>query len=82
MSAVRRTTATATSSWAKSSKSFARHGLPIADNNVELVPGLFEDTLALDEPVALAHLDGDWYASTMYLPDPDRSAAVGRLVAS
>jgi lipopolysaccharide biosynthesis glycosyltransferase len=45
--------------------SFARHGLPIADNNVELVQGLFQDTIALDEPVALAHLDGDWYESTM-----------------
>jgi lipopolysaccharide biosynthesis glycosyltransferase len=46
-------------------QSFARHGLPIADNNVELVQGLFQDTIALDEPVALAHLDGDWYESTM-----------------
>ena len=25
-------------------ESFARHGLPIADNNVELIQGLFEDT--------------------------------------
>jgi O-methyltransferase len=32
---------------------------------VELVRGLFEDTLDLDEPVAFAHLDGDWYESTM-----------------
>ncbi len=46
-------------------ESFARHDLPIAANNVELIQGLFEDTIALDEPVALAHLDGDWYASTM-----------------
>ena len=29
------------------------------------VRGLFEDTIQLDEPVALAHLDGDWYESTM-----------------
>ena len=46
-------------------ESFARHDLPIAANNVELIQGLFEDTIELDEPVALAHLDGDWYASTM-----------------
>jgi hypothetical protein len=51
-------------------ESFARHGVPVADNNVELVPGLFEDTLgrttmSQDGPVALAHLDGDWYSSTM-----------------
>jgi hypothetical protein len=44
---------------------FARHGLPVAQHNVELVRGLFEDTIDLDEPVALAHLDGDWYESTM-----------------
>jgi len=45
--------------------SFARHGVPIAENNVELVKGLFQDTIDLDEPVAFAHLDGDWYESTM-----------------
>jgi hypothetical protein len=45
--------------------SFARHGLPLEDNNVELIRGLFEDTITLDEPVAFAHLDGDWYESTM-----------------
>jgi asparagine synthase (glutamine-hydrolysing) len=44
--------------------SFARLGLAVEDNNVELIQGLFEDTIELDEPVALAHLDGDWYEST------------------
>jgi hypothetical protein len=44
---------------------FARHGLPVTEHNIELVRGLFEDTLHLDEPVAFAHLDGDWYESTM-----------------
>lgn len=44
--------------------SFRRHGVPVASSGVELVRGLFEDTLHVDEPVALAHLDGDWYAST------------------
>ena len=44
--------------------SFARLGVPAAEHNVELVKGLFEDTLVLDGPVALAHLDGDWYEST------------------
>ena len=44
---------------------FERHGLPLGDNRVDLVPGLFQDTLVLDVPVALAHLDGDWYASTL-----------------
>jgi lipopolysaccharide biosynthesis glycosyltransferase len=46
-------------------ESFSRRGVKIGDNNVELIQGLFEDTLVVDEPVALAHLDGDWYASTM-----------------
>ena len=45
--------------------SFARLGVPIGDHNVELIRGLFEDTIELDEPVSVAHLDGDWYESTM-----------------
>jgi O-methyltransferase len=46
-------------------ESFNRLGVPPAERNVELIRGLFEDTIRLDEPVALAHLDGDWYESTM-----------------
>jgi hypothetical protein len=46
-------------------ESFGRLGVPPAEHNVELVQGLFEDTIDLDEPVAFAHLDGDWYESTM-----------------
>ena len=46
-------------------ESFARLGVPVDENNVELIQGLFEDTIQLDEPVAFAHLDGDWYESTM-----------------
>jgi hypothetical protein len=46
-------------------ESFARHGVPVGEHGVELVRGLFEDTIRLDEPVAFAHLDGDWYESTM-----------------
>jgi len=45
-------------------ESFARLGVPVAENNVDLVKGLFEDTIEIDEPVAFAHLDGDWYEST------------------
>lgn len=47
------------------SDSFVRHGIDLAEHNVELVQGLFQDTLKIDEPVAFAHLDGDWYESTM-----------------
>jgi hypothetical protein len=46
-------------------ESFARLGVPIGEHNVDLIQGLFEDTIALDGPVAFAHLDGDWYESTM-----------------
>jgi asparagine synthase (glutamine-hydrolysing) len=46
-------------------ESFSRLGVPAAENRVELIRGLFEDTIELDEPVAVAHLDGDWYESTM-----------------
>ena len=42
---------------------FARFDLDVESNNVKLVPGLFQDTIAGDEPVALAHIDGDWYDS-------------------
>jgi len=45
--------------------SFTRHGVEPASHGVELVQGLFQDTIDLDQPVALAHLDGDWYDSTM-----------------
>ena len=32
---------------------------------MHLVRGLFGDTLHVTEPVALAHLDGDWFDSVM-----------------
>lgn len=37
-----------------------RFGAPVGPN-VRLHEGLFEDTLHVSEPVALAHLDCDWY---------------------
>lgn len=40
-------------------------GLLPSENNIYLVEGLFEETLRGDGPVAFAHLDGDWYQSTM-----------------
>jgi hypothetical protein len=45
--------------------SFARHGVPTDTHEVSLVQGLFQDTITGDEPIALAHVDGDWYESTM-----------------
>jgi O-methyltransferase len=46
-------------------ESFARHGVPISEYRVGLVQGLFQDTIKIDEPVALAHVDCDWYESTL-----------------
>ena len=51
--------------YAEVTESFARLGVEVGAHNVELIRGLFADTISLDEPVALAHLDGDWYESTM-----------------
>lgn len=44
---------------------FVRFGFSLDKNHILLVPGLFEDTLLLQQPVALAHLDCDWYDSVM-----------------
>lgn len=33
--------------------------------NIEFIKGLFEDTLICKQPVALAHIDCDWYDSVM-----------------
>lgn len=43
--------------------SFREYGVPTESNAVALVPGLFQDTINLDETVAFAMIDGDWYAS-------------------
>ena len=42
---------------------FTRFDVPVEENAVTLVKGLFQDTIVGDEPVALAHIDGDWYQS-------------------
>jgi hypothetical protein len=47
----------------KVTENFRRHGVPIETKNIRLVRGLFQDTLRIDEPVAFAHIDGDWYES-------------------
>lgn len=50
---------------ARVSKTFDAFGMPPAEHHVELVKGLFQDTIVGDEPVALAHIDGDWHDSVM-----------------
>lgn len=63
-------------------RSFADFGVPIASNSISLVQGLFEDTITDDDPVALAHLDGDWYESTKVCLEriSPRLTARGRIV--
>lgn len=46
-------------------KTFRDYGLPPDMNNVYLIKGIFEDSLFVNEPVALAHIDCDWYESVM-----------------
>ncbi|WP_210880186.1 TylF/MycF/NovP-related O-methyltransferase [Roseovarius autotrophicus] len=41
----------------------ASYGITSALSRVEFRKGLFEETLHIDEPVALAHIDCDWYNS-------------------
>jgi asparagine synthase (glutamine-hydrolysing) len=46
-------------------ESFTKFGYSTKDNNIRLVKGLFEKTMFIEGPVALAHLDCDWYDSVM-----------------
>ena len=49
----------------KVTNSFARFGLPLEANAGSLVKGLYENTLHVNEPVAFAHIDCDWYDSVL-----------------
>ena len=51
--------------YSKVNQAFKRHNVPTEKHNIQLIKGLFEDTLHLSGPVALAHIDCDWYASVM-----------------
>lgn len=44
-------------------RNFRSFGIDLDRSRVQLVQGLFEDTVHPDSPVALAHIDGDWYDS-------------------
>lgn len=47
----------------KVKESFRDFGLDPVACNIHFHQGLFEDTIRSDGPVALAHIDGDWYES-------------------
>ncbi len=42
---------------------FRKHDVSIEANNVNLIKGLFQETICVKEAVALAHIDCDWYES-------------------
>lgn len=45
--------------------SFATAGFAVENNHVRLVKGLIEETLQINQPVALVHIDCDWYSPVM-----------------
>lgn len=46
-------------------QTFHEYGLPPEQHHIRFVQGLYQDTLQVHGPVALAHLDCDWYDSVM-----------------
>jgi asparagine synthase (glutamine-hydrolysing) len=46
-------------------ENFARHGRAVERHNVSLIKGLYRDSLRIEQPVALAHVDCDWYDSVI-----------------
>jgi O-methyltransferase len=48
--------------YARVELNFAEAGYDCATNNITLVPGLVQETLKIEDPVSLAHIDVDWYA--------------------
>jgi asparagine synthase (glutamine-hydrolysing) len=42
--------------------SFKDFGFPVEANNVVLIKGLVEETISIEQPIALAHVDCDWYS--------------------
>jgi len=40
-------------------------GIDLGSQNISLIKGLVQDTLLVDQPVALAHVDVDWYEPVM-----------------
>ena len=49
----------------KVASTFREFGVPIEHNGIQLIPGIYDESLILNQPVALAHIDCDWYESVM-----------------
>jgi len=45
------------------SDTLEKFGFPLTENNIELIQGEFERTMAFSEPIQFAHIDADWYDS-------------------
>src|SRR5689334_20223728 len=50
---------------AKVIASFQEAGLAPEENSVELIAGMYQDALHISHPIALAHIDCDWYDSVL-----------------
>jgi asparagine synthase (glutamine-hydrolysing) len=46
-------------------QTFNQYGLDVNENNIRLIKGLFQETLHINAPVTLAHIDCDWYESVL-----------------
>lgn len=44
-------------------QSFSKFKLEVNEHNIQLIKGLYQDTLKIEVPVAFAHIDCDWYDS-------------------
>lgn len=62
--------------------SLENFGFPTKTNNVVLIKGLVEETMRIDHPVALAHIDCDWYSPVKYSLEHiiPRSSIGGRVI--
>ncbi len=44
---------------------FVQYGFPPESHQIHFAPGVYEETLHLEQPLALAHIDCDWHDSVM-----------------
>ncbi len=51
--------------YAKVMQTFDEFGIGTALNDISLIKGLFEDTMQIQGPVELVHIDCDWYDSVL-----------------
>lgn len=49
----------------KVKKNFLNFGINLEDQNIQLIEGTFQDRLHVNNDVAFAHIDSDWYDSVM-----------------